>query len=745
MKKTFTILSLITTIALNVMAQIPGQPIGGIVVKGGKNPGGNALISISGGITNPTSPTKQNANINNGFAFNANVYVPLFAKGGNDNLAGKTDHFFTIGPNIGGEYFGSNKDYNTGNFMPYNITGQSSLPSLAAKESGSPKEQGFKVELGAQSNFSFGQVTVSPILNAAYINIKQQAFAITQSSSVNGQNRDFNLYTQAETKTSGFAFIPKLRVAYFPGKLGFFAEGNYTIGPSIKNETSTFTPQGVADTKGFYNIDQMVAGSYIASVKTTKYNSLGFNFGVSLGIGKGITEKGIKRKTIEPQAKGITEKGIKKIESKNETVKRDNKNCNEYTAPEILIPSNTGQIQIDNGRLVIRYKKSNALFLNYKILVWLDHDGRKELIHEKIYPGNFNGAIEGLKLADGKTENLTIQMQALAAESVDYPGIKGDRAAYQKANCTTFQNGGLSNTVNISASSNACSPEYSFNIINAVCIENGKIKITGNYTITLPTAATGTLNLNTFTAEVNGNPVTIANATANISPIPTGNIPSGTVQNFSFEIDGDAVCDQQLNVYYSVGSTLQCGPGTTPITNNIVCVSSYLKLPCCICSYCDKPGNMDIKDISHAASVVAGNNLNILQQLSVTPKNISKITAELVSIKEFEVDEACKECRKKTDGTLNENEVYHFINSNTAQWTTGSPIPASSGNSNNSFPTKILEWTTNSKGVIDFNLTLALPGTSSLSCCERHGQICIRYSFTDIECKTCNILVCYTY
>lgn len=745
MKKTFTILSLITGIALNAIAQIPGQPIKGVIVKGGKNPGGNALISLSGGITNPSSPTKQNANIANGYAFNANVYIPLFAKGGNDNLAGKTDHFFSVGPNAGGEYFGSNKDYETSGFTPYNITGQSSNPGFATRGSGSPKVQGFKAELGLQSNFSFGQFTVSPILNAAYLNVKQQAFAIAQSNSVNGQNRDFNLYTQAETKTSGFAFIPKLRLAYFPGKLGFFVEGNYIIGPSIKNETTTFKPQGVADAKGFYSIDQMLTGSNVATVTTTKYNSLGFNFGISLALGKSINEKGIKREATIPQTKNITEKAIKSPPNRNETVRNHDKNCNEYTAPEILMPSDAAHVQIDNGRLVIRYKKSNALFLNYKIFVWRENEGRKELIHEKLYPNNFNGSIEELKLAKGKTENLTIRMQAVAAENTDYPNIKGDRAAYQKANCTTFQHNGFSNTINISSNSSACSPEYSFNITKAECIEKGKIKVTGNYTVTLPTATTGILNLNTFTAEVNGNPVAISNATSNISPVPTGNIPSGSVQNFSFEIDGDAVCDQQLNIYYTVGSTIQCGPGTTPISNNILCVASYLKLPCCICNYCDKPENMSIKDISHSTAIAAGNNLNILQQISVGPKNISEITAALVSIKEFEVDEACKECRKKADGTLNENEVYHFINSNTAQWTAGSPIPASSGNSSNSFPTKILEWKTNSKGVIDFNLTLALPGTSSLSCCERHGQICIRYSFTDIECKTCNILVCYTY
>jgi hypothetical protein len=161
----------------------PGQPIGGIVVKGGRNPGGNMLLSISGGVTNPGRTTKDEANINNGTAFNGSLYVPLIAK---ENL--------TFGLNAGGEYFSNNKDYNN-NYEAYPIGGQTDVPEVSAKGAGSPKSKGFKAELGPQVNFSIGKLTISPILNASYMGIKQKAFNITQSSSVNGRY-NYNLYGQ---------------------------------------------------------------------------------------------------------------------------------------------------------------------------------------------------------------------------------------------------------------------------------------------------------------------------------------------------------------------------------------------------------------------------------------------------------------------------------------------------------------------------------------------------------------------
>jgi hypothetical protein len=75
MKNLFTLL--FSTICVYAIAQTPGQPIGGIVVKGGKNPGWNTLLSVSGGVSNPGSSIRTKTNLVNGYALSGNIYTPV--------------------------------------------------------------------------------------------------------------------------------------------------------------------------------------------------------------------------------------------------------------------------------------------------------------------------------------------------------------------------------------------------------------------------------------------------------------------------------------------------------------------------------------------------------------------------------------------------------------------------------------------------------------------------------------------
>lgn len=281
MKKLITIL--FSSLYFFSQAQTPGSPIGGIVVKGGKNPGGNLLVSLSGGISNPSTDSKTKAKLVNGYTFNVNVYVPLLAKDG--GLAGRADQFFTIGLNAGGEYFTGNKAYDLNTLPFYQISGQSTVPTIILSTNQN-KQHGFKAEAGVQANFTFGQVTISPLVEAGYFSLQQKALGVTQSGSVNGKAYSKEIYNQEAVKTTGLAISPKLRIAYFPGKLGFYVEGNYTIGPSIKNEATIFKPQGTPNADGFYSQDQMMAGANQRVSEAVKYSNLGLNFGVSLALGK---------------------------------------------------------------------------------------------------------------------------------------------------------------------------------------------------------------------------------------------------------------------------------------------------------------------------------------------------------------------------------------------------------------------------------------------------------------------------
>ena len=43
-----------------------------------------------------------------------------------------------------------------------------------------------------------------------------------------------------------------------------------------------------------------------------------------------------------------------------------------------------------------------------------------------------------------------------------------------------------------------------------------------------------------------------------------------------------------------------------------------------------------------------------------------------------------------------------------------------------------------------FLLPISLPNSSSLDCCEYDLEVCVRYTFTDINCITCSYDDCYT-
>jgi len=275
------------------MAQTPGSPIGGIVVKGGKNPGGNIMLSLSGGINNPNSSIKTKANLVNGYALDGNVYVPFIASGG-------------IGLHVGGGYFAGHDDYKLADLPTYNITGQSTAPSITVTNNGR-KQNGFKAELGAQANFTLGKITLSPILDVAYFNLRQKAFDVTQSNAINGANSPKEIYSQEAGNTRGFAFIPKLRIAFFPGKLGFYLEGNYISGPDINTKSVLFKPQGKANDAGFYSQDQMAMGSNKSMNRSSVYHSFGVNFGISVPLGASKSSKRLRGKVTKPGDNGVNQ------------------------------------------------------------------------------------------------------------------------------------------------------------------------------------------------------------------------------------------------------------------------------------------------------------------------------------------------------------------------------------------------------------------------------------------------------
>lgn len=264
-----------------------------------KSKSDQATIVAGAGAILPSSTMKLQANMSNLTSINLGAYVPLVEFGGAtggviSNYGGATGGVISLGFNVDVAYLNGNGAYDLGNYKPYNITAQSSVPTVVAKGAGSPKQAGFKTEGGAQANFSFGSYTISPIINLAYINLKQKAFNVVQNTSVNGQNYEHTLYSQAESKTSGMGAVAKLRHKYRFGRdsrFSVFAETNYMFGPSVTTQSAYFVPEGAANAQGNYNINQMNFGTQTSQTKSTKFNGFGLNAGIGLALGTNSMRK----------------------------------------------------------------------------------------------------------------------------------------------------------------------------------------------------------------------------------------------------------------------------------------------------------------------------------------------------------------------------------------------------------------------------------------------------------------------
>ncbi|WP_316808503.1 hypothetical protein [Pedobacter agri] len=328
MKQLFTLLICLFYITIQAQQQKP-------VIRGGY---GKTELSLGAGMTLPSSAMKNNTNIGNLKNLNLGVYVPIL------NYGGATGGVISLGFNAGGEYFTGNRDYDLSNYKPFNITGQTGTPPIIAKGAGSPKQAGFKTEGGAQANFSFGSYTISPILNVAYINLKQKTFTVRQSTPVNGQNYEHTLYNQAESKNSGVAVVAKLTHRYRFGKdwrFSIFAEANYLFGPSATTASTYFTPEGAVNAQGSYNLNQMNFGTQTSQTKSTKFNTFGVNAGIGIALGKNSESKTIRRrvevlksnKTGDPNA-SVTQSQDGKLtkadagKTNAEVQKTSSQNCN---------------------------------------------------------------------------------------------------------------------------------------------------------------------------------------------------------------------------------------------------------------------------------------------------------------------------------------------------------------------------------------------------------------------------------
>lgn len=214
----------------------------------------------------------------------------------------------------------------------------------------------------------------------------------------------------------------------------------------------------------------------------------------------------------------------------------------------------------------------------------------------------------------------------------------------------------------------------------------------------------------------------------NLSPLSANPINAGNQINISFE------------VYGLSGSAISFFVDGTIMNTKEPCEKHLLfiidSLPSCdICMYCLDTKNSDIKTGASTQTVSGTNILSVGQQFTIAPKNIKRVTAEIISFKEDVVDTACMVC------TTREDAVYSFMPHSTSSWNSGTALNGSPVNSSGYFPAKMIDWNCNQQGNLKFDVKIKLPATKNT--CKRKSTICIRYSFTDIDCNTCERTICY--
>ncbi len=254
-------------------------------VKGCGSCGMTGRLSVSGSI----GKTKiSNANSINTLGFGVDYFHAF-----------KISNSFSWGINGGGSYsFGNGNPFVGKLPAPYLVTAQISSQVTG---SGSSKNSSYFAGVGPQINFAFADRFVfSPIFQVGYLGVAQSDFKATQTTLIQGfalpnYTKTYDLISQTETKTSGLGFIPKARLTYMvTNTFGLWAEASYLLGPTVKNSVTTFKPKSdpTLPPPNSYSVSQMDAGTYSTVVTESKYNAVGFNFGVVFGFG-GNTDRNI--------------------------------------------------------------------------------------------------------------------------------------------------------------------------------------------------------------------------------------------------------------------------------------------------------------------------------------------------------------------------------------------------------------------------------------------------------------------
>ncbi len=243
-------------------------------------------LSFAINSVSPSNSLKDDAQMVNSTSVGIDYSIPFasFRKGWDGTVKGRT----YLSLNIGGTYnFGGSGNPSTPLPSGYVVSGATS--SNVSPKGTDPAQAGFRMGAGPQANIQLGNhFVISPMLLGEYFSITQKELSVVQTIQYNGQSYDFVLNKMPETKTSGFAITPKLRLQYkISESFGLFAEGSYTTGPKVETQFTNLVPNGNGQSpNNTYNIQQLETATYVkGETKSTAYSAMSFGGGISISFG----------------------------------------------------------------------------------------------------------------------------------------------------------------------------------------------------------------------------------------------------------------------------------------------------------------------------------------------------------------------------------------------------------------------------------------------------------------------------
>lgn len=223
----------------------------------------------------------------------------------------------------------------------------------------------------------------------------------------------------------------------------------------------------------------------------------------------------------------------------------------------------------------------------------------------------------------------------------------------------------------------------------------------------------------------------------------------GAVSNITFASSpsNSLAPGQSVDVCFTLTSSLPyakiatyglCKDGKELIAPNFANDVLDLDLKACVCTYCDEIEKWNFKEEKVTTSSEAPFIVNLSTSISAPAIAITNFKAELVSFTQDGKQQECFGCN------INGQTFGNFVGGTFGAWGNG-VFPLYGNNTTH----HTLSWfsatgatTTMAGSAISISFTA--PPLNPLNCCDDEISFCIRYSFTDKECRTCSFVKCYT-